>query len=904
MMATAQKFAACRYCTFTANRKTELWRHYQLSHCHSKHGVPCLVDGRCPHRFKSFASFKSHVSRIHVADYQPCLNINCNMCMKSVQGIEAFFSHLRQHVSLHEFVDCPFDGCMFRSNVSTTFRSHISRVHSCKDVKLLKATHISTAGSSSGSNSQMVGSDNDSAIPLETDEIEDGMVLPTESVNMVYDEEKIVHLIAGLCLRMQVIFNVPISAVDEVLSALNRISYFSTLNLCQKLKVALQNVGISENSLLSPIEELVKDENIFSKCTSNSSDYFCGVGVLGTHKRRMSYYKSRFPYVPPTEYKLGYKFGKNHSYMYISILSSLQKLLSRCEILQEIVNPVTQLDSFYRSYDDGLFCKQNELFNEHEICLKIGLYFDDWESINPLGTARKKHKISAFYWVLLNLRPEHRSSLNLIQVCLLAKSEDVRYFGLDVILQPLLTEIKILETDGVYIESLGENILGTLAYVSADNLAAHQLGGFSESFGPHVTHFCRFCDAKYADISDTAKDVSSFTMRTKCMYNEQAKAASDAHASDTGVKCVSALHGDLKYFHVVTGLLPDVAHDLLEGVVPVELCLCIRYLISKGYFSLTFINHQIRTFRFSGHDQISKPQVINIGNDSKTIGGNAHENWCLLRMLPLLVGAHIPEGEPSWVIILYLKDIVEIAFSPVLSESAVAYLDMLIKEHKLLLKQTFPNFSLKPKHHFLEHYPQLIKCFGPLAFASTLRFEAKHGLLKKCMRQNMNYRNICKSLAKKHQLHQALLLSEGDLLKPTCVSTRDCNSLGLDVVSERMQHALQDFCDASNSFRHYTCITINGTKYELQMAVAVEVVDGLVMFGIIKLIVLDTEGECCFVCNMCDTVYSQHLHCYELLQTDVIRVVKHSHLVDYYPLAVYEVHDSSVVSMKHFAAFL
>jgi len=287
-MATAQKFAACRYCTFAANRKTELWHHYQLSHWHSKHGVPCLVDVRCPHRFKSFASFKSHVSRIHVVDNRQCHYINCNMCMKSLQGIEAFFSHLRQHVSLHEFVDCPFDGCKFRSNISSTFRSHISRVHSCKDIKLLKAIHISIAGSSSGSNSEMFGSNEDSAIPLETDEIEDEIVLPAELVNMVCDKEKIVHLIAGLCLRMQVQFNVPTSAVDEILSTLNRISCFSTSNLCQKLKVELRNIGISESSLLSPIEELVKDENIFSKCTSNSSDYFRGVGVLGTHKRRMS----------------------------------------------------------------------------------------------------------------------------------------------------------------------------------------------------------------------------------------------------------------------------------------------------------------------------------------------------------------------------------------------------------------------------------------------------------------------------------------------------------------------------------------------------------------------------------------------------------------------------------------
>lgn len=56
---------------------------------------------------------------------------------------------------------------------------------------------------------------------------------------------------------------------------------------------------------------------------------------------------------------------------------------------------------------------------------------------------------------------------------------------------PLLKDISILEEEGVFIESLGQNLKGTVFCVSADNLAAHGLGGFTESF--RSEYACRFC---------------------------------------------------------------------------------------------------------------------------------------------------------------------------------------------------------------------------------------------------------------------------------------------------------------------------------------------------------------------------------------------------------------------------
>ena len=893
----------CRYCSFSNVKRLVLWQHCKLCHAHHGPEVPCLAQDGCPHRFKSYTSFKSHYSRIHNKDAdKECADgckIQCIKCNMIVVGLETFLTHLRRHVSSHEYVSCPYEGCSFGSNVATTFRSHMSRMH-CKDVALLKS-HLCLVPSCSMENTTGEHEQVDSEPPsgLHDDFVEDIVEAISDDGDM---QEKIVHSIAALCLRMQCVFNIPSASVDEILKCLTTISSFDSLHLCGKIQQAVLGLGYNDSQLVARLKTTVMEENTVVNCTRKSSDVSSTVqGMLSTNDRRMTYYKTHFPYVAPVEYKLGYKFGKNHSFVYVPILSSLQKLLAVPEILGKVVKDYRHNEGLYTCYEDGSYYQANELFQSHEISLKIGLYYDDWESVNPLGTARKLHKISAFYWVLLNLPPADRSALKVIQLGLLAKSQDVRLFGIAAVLQPLLNDISILETDGVFIESLGETVFGTLAYVSSDNLAAHTLGGFNESFSPNVNKFCRFCDADSADISDVTKTISSFHLRTKTVYDEQAMLGS---GSETGVKFPSPLLGKLNHFHVVSGLPPDSAHDLLEGIVPVELHLCLNSLVSKGYFTLDYLNRQLKYFKFHGHDQTNRPHPIFLGRDSKTVGGNAHENWSLLRMLPLLVGDQVPEGDPAWELILYLKDIVEISFSPVLSDSAIGFLDMIIKEHKLLLTETFPQFSLKPKHHFIEHYPHLITCFGPLALTSTLRFESKHSFLKKALKQLMNYKNICQSLANRHQLYQALEMSDSEYLKSAFIAHHEPTFVPLSLMSNSVQRKLSSFYDSCGIVRCYKSVTVHGTNYQPDMAVALDVQDGLVLFGIILMIITSDEGQCCFICCRCASYYSLHLHCYELDRTDDVVIVQQNDLLDYYPLTVYTVGSKCYVTMKHFVCRL
>lgn len=66
--------------------------------------------------------------------------------------------------------------------------------------------------------------------------------------------------------------------------------------------------------------------------------------------------------------------------------------------------------------------------------------------------------------------------------------------GYENILKPLLQDHVTLESRGLFIAHLGEFVKGTIQCVIADNLAAHGISGYIESFSGR--YICRFCDAK------------------------------------------------------------------------------------------------------------------------------------------------------------------------------------------------------------------------------------------------------------------------------------------------------------------------------------------------------------------------------------------------------------------------
>ena len=65
-----------------------------------------------------------------------------------------------------------------------------------------------------------------------------------------------------------------------------------------------------------------------------------------------------------------------------------------------------------------------------------------------------------------------------------------------------------------------------------------------------------------------------------------------------------------RYFHVTEGLIPDVMHDILEGVLPLEIKELIKHYIDKKVLSLGQLNKAIESFKYGGLDLSNKPTPI------------------------------------------------------------------------------------------------------------------------------------------------------------------------------------------------------------------------------------------------------------------------------------------------------
>ena len=64
----------------------------------------------------------------------------------------------------------------------------------------------------------------------------------------------------------------------------------------------------------------------------------------------------------------------------------------------------------------------------------------------------------------------------------------------------------------------------------------------------------------------------------------------------------------LRYYHITTGLPPDIMHDVLEGVAVVELRWMLKALIQDlRKFTLTTLNNRIKQFPYGVLDASSKP---------------------------------------------------------------------------------------------------------------------------------------------------------------------------------------------------------------------------------------------------------------------------------------------------------
>ena len=355
-------------------------------------------------------------------------------------------------------------------------------------------------------------------------------------------------------------------------------------------------------------------------------------------------------------------------------------------------------------------------------------------------------------------------------MCILARHRLLKKYSYSDIVAPLINDLKKFQVDGLQLTVGGQDVkvYGGLATVSTDNLSAHAFGGFVANF--NSGRVCRFCMAVYEDISSKFFHCD-FVERnaTSHAYHLNAIQKNPLLGKNTYGVTNKCAFSELDYFDVTQSLPPDLMHDFLEGVVQKTLTFVIRDLHRGKHCTVQHLNEELKQFRIGENDKSSKPVRVpeKILQDGVSLPGKAIEKWCLFRILPNLIGHYVPEDYPPWKLYLLCREIADIIFSPTVQVPRIHFLGTLIGDFLELFQELYPE-KITPKFHYLVHYPTLLLKFGPLRAFSCMRFEGKHQYFQRVASVNCNFKNICQSLAKRHQLRQCWELSSGDILKQGC----------------------------------------------------------------------------------------------------------------------------------------
>lgn len=527
------------------------------------------------------------------------------------------------------------------------------------------------------------------------------------------------------------------------------------------------------NNMYKFNRNLILENNLDALSALELSTKFvsCKLDELSTRHKRDRQLKSKKLFVTPQELAVGLRYNVSKSnfsdiavprliqckFHYISITQSIISLFQREDFRKAYFefNDISNRESkenVYVDFSSGTRFKNSELFANHPESLQIELATDDFDLCNAIGSKATIHKLCPVYFSIKNIPPKFTSKLNSISVASLCYSNDLNTMHTDFnnIWQVIVKDIAQIE-NGI---DIGDRIIkGTVTFVASDNLGANTALGFVRNFSK-AKYCCRFCTCSLPEMRTLCHEVPSKN-RTIEHYDEQITLIENSTKFDWnatyGIERYCVLN-DLKYFNIIDGMVPDIMHDIDEGVVPFALKCLFGHLINKNVFAEKEIKGKIDCFDYGWINRKNVP--TNIGLQKKSLGLNAMQVHCLFQNIPFIFfnEKNHSELKAVWDSIESLLKIKQIIDSTEIHEEDLRSLEFHIEMHLKSIQINFKS-NLLPKHHFLTHYVKIIRANGPLKAMSMLRFEAKHKQLKSYAEKSENFINITKTITDRHQNH-------------------------------------------------------------------------------------------------------------------------------------------------------
>lgn len=732
----------CRVCKFATRSIKYINQHYYKHRNLPNITFKCYI---CFQRFSNVKTFLTHNYRNHktVKDYiledEKNLEIVCTNCDLSFSNKKTYILHTPIHFKNNENVTCNINNCKNVYGNINSLRVHVSRYH--KFMNGGSNHNVNDPNSDVDQNDEQNYSANLSEHFVNTSSSKNQTI--HSSVIPDIENDEFTKMFATFLVMLEAKHLIPQRTISCIIENFADITSTSNTASFQKIENSIKDLSADERKLALEILDKTKDcfeKNSFLKSVGRD-------GPLRSQYKRNVYYKNHFNYIAPIQILLGKNEINKMCYAhYIPIKSTLQALLEKPEIRDNLLGHVPSTSSALKSIRDGYMYKNN--FGDGEYVVNLILYQDAFEPCNALGSSKGKHKILSFYYML---DIQNRSKIDSIQLLFLCNDKDTKQFSQEVLFRTLINDIKSLQKSGVSVPGFLHKFKVNFVCLSGDNLGSHFIGGFSENFS-NTQFFCRYC-YKTLDLFRSEPFVSAKlrTYQEYCICANTFKETANLKESQ-GVK-FNSIFNEIENFNVVMpGLPPCLGHDIFEGVAKYDIPLIVNYFIKNNWFTESYLNFEMKKL----YTKISDCTYIPYKYKCKVLPGHGMQNMYFTILLPLALETKIKEVEDnSWKMIVFLTRSIRIIMSDEIELYETCFLESLINDYISFRLQAFPDINLRPKHHYAQHYGELIRAFGPLLNVWTFRFESKHKYFKNVVRRSMNFTSLIKSLAEKHQLLQA-----------------------------------------------------------------------------------------------------------------------------------------------------
>lgn len=894
----------CKFCSFIHPHFNCYLEHLKV-HSSLNNKFLCGFD-HCDKVYNVLTSLQSHVHRFHktkifkdvhsdivdngLLSEEICCTVE--FCTQKYDNRQQMIKHLKMHINEGMIIRCCYSNCEKTYNKINSFSSHLTKYHKkgklVSQLPLFNDSEDNSICVSDSYNTNNNNNDNDHLVAEE--------YFPNENfLNYEQNDTENVFLInlAHFFLKLEFKFLLPASTVQYIASQICEMSDKNQETIKNTLSKNLEQLNIPAETINDVIDSSLK-----SSLFNNIHD------SLGTSFKRRKFFEEHFPYVDPVQIPLPSVNGKKRFWHYIPLKETLKNLFYNKSVTSKLQFDLPENNTkILRDFTDGTVFKENMFFKQNPGSLKLILYQDAFETVNPLGSAKSKYKILAVYLTIGNFPDKIRSHVNSIYLVALCKE---KIFDHNLVFGKIVEDLKEIETIGVEF-SPGQFIKGSLVFITGDNLGSHALGGFVDNFS-RTPYFCRYCLIQKKSFDSGNGIFKTYPRRTIETYNKTItrlqrrikfnvniiKKSAKKPILIEGIKRDSAFN-KLEFYHVcLPGLPPCLGHDVFEGVIAYDVKLFLDDLVKKNWFSYKLLNKRIESFKYSTEDQRDK--LCTVSQNSKRISGAACQLWTFVRLLPLLINDKIYDiDDDTWKCILLLSEIVEIICAPAIHEKCILYLQIIIHDY-IYLRKTLFTTPLRPKHHYLQHYPELIIHFGPLMKSWTLRCESKHCFMKSSTRFSRNFINITKSLSVKHELYQCFIRAGGEIYSD--IEIKKTEKFNLSLYNEAIQQVLSTM-QLHQETMQCSEILKNGISYRCGdgLFVSKEGYQYKVVVGKIC-IILYNDVEIHFLLEVLETEFVPYLGVYKLGKNLGYKCLTFNQLASFEKLHIYHLNFFSCVKPK------